>query len=136
MLLCSEYNCKNPVNYIRYTQFAGNHPFCDKHAKKEKDFLDNDNCVHWSQVPDKYYRYQIAVGGYITEYLKTKSEIQYKYLNEVGTCSEWGLYDTSRNKYVKNNWINLGLDPKLIDEISKHRMAINSLLSQIRETRQ
>ena len=27
---------------MRYTQFAGNHPFCDKHAELETDFNDGD----------------------------------------------------------------------------------------------
>jgi hypothetical protein len=31
---------------MRYTQFAGNHPFCDKHAELESDFNDGD----WERI--------------------------------------------------------------------------------------
>ena len=31
---------------MRYTQFAGNHPFCDKHAELESDFNDGD----WEKI--------------------------------------------------------------------------------------
>jgi hypothetical protein len=30
--------CGSDAEYIRYTQFSGNHPYCDKHAKLERDF--------------------------------------------------------------------------------------------------
>ena len=31
--------CEIPVAWIRRTQFAGDHFFCDYHATKEEDFL-------------------------------------------------------------------------------------------------
>jgi hypothetical protein len=31
---------------MRYTQFAGDHPFCDKHAELESDFNDGD----WEKI--------------------------------------------------------------------------------------
>ncbi|CAB4170472.1 hypothetical protein UFOVP908_65 [uncultured Caudovirales phage] len=34
---------------MRYTQFAGNHPFCDKHAELETDFEDGD----WERLDDE-----------------------------------------------------------------------------------
>jgi len=34
--------CEQPATWMRYTQFAGNHPFCDKHAELESDFKDGD----------------------------------------------------------------------------------------------
>lgn len=40
--------CDNPANWIRHTQFAGDHPFCDFHAKQEKDFPNNDSYTSWS----------------------------------------------------------------------------------------
>jgi len=33
---------------MRYTQFAGNHPFCDKHAELETDFGSDD--VDWENL--------------------------------------------------------------------------------------
>ncbi len=39
--------CKQPVAWVRCTQFAGDHPFCDGCARKEKDFGDNSNSHHY-----------------------------------------------------------------------------------------
>ena len=36
------YWCDKPATWMRYTQFAGNHPFCDMHAELETDFNDGD----------------------------------------------------------------------------------------------
>ena len=40
------YWCDEPATWMRYTQFAGNHPFCDKHAELETDFNDGD----WDRI--------------------------------------------------------------------------------------
>ena len=40
--------CDEPATWMRYTQFAGNHPFCDKHAELEADFEDGD----WERLDD------------------------------------------------------------------------------------
>jgi hypothetical protein len=41
---------------MRYTQFAGNHPFCDKHAELETDFqpslIVNDGDADWERLDD------------------------------------------------------------------------------------
>lgn len=53
---CEDENCKNPVRFIRHTQFAGSHPFCEAHklieALKNKsddgeweDLLKNDDSL-------------------------------------------------------------------------------------------
>jgi hypothetical protein len=34
--------CDEPATWMRYTQFAGDHPFCDKHAELESDFKSED----------------------------------------------------------------------------------------------
>ena len=34
--------CNKKAKYIRYTQFAGDHPFCKEHAMLEKDFMKKD----------------------------------------------------------------------------------------------
>ena len=38
--------CDELATWMRYTQFAGNHPFCDKHAELEADFNDGD----WEKI--------------------------------------------------------------------------------------
>ena len=35
--------CDEPATWMRYTQFAGNHPFCDKHAELETNFQPNSS---------------------------------------------------------------------------------------------
>lgn len=43
--------CERPAEYIRYTQFSGNHPYCKYHAEKEDDFLDEgDSYSFWDGV--------------------------------------------------------------------------------------
>jgi hypothetical protein len=41
--------CNQPAQWIRHTQFAGNHPYCEAHAKQESDFLEEDSCTYWTQ---------------------------------------------------------------------------------------
>jgi len=43
-------DCDEPAVWMRYTQFAGDHPFCDKHARAEKDFSENDSCTRWENM--------------------------------------------------------------------------------------
>lgn len=45
--------CGAPADWVRETQFAGNHPFCDKHAKEEEDFGKMDpSYFFWDKVGD------------------------------------------------------------------------------------
>ena len=46
-------DCKQPAVWVRMTQFAGDHPLCDKHAKEDKHFLVDDSYQVWSTV-EKY----------------------------------------------------------------------------------
>jgi hypothetical protein len=32
------FECDKPAEWVRYTQFAGNHYFCEEHARQEEDF--------------------------------------------------------------------------------------------------
>ena len=43
--------CDEPATWIRHTQFSGDHPFCTKHAKKEKDFGESDSYKDWAKIP-------------------------------------------------------------------------------------
>ena len=40
--------CDEPAVWVRHTQFAGEHPFCEHHAKMEEDFGVNDSYAYWS----------------------------------------------------------------------------------------
>lgn len=43
--------CDKPIEWIRHTQFAGSHPFCDEHARMEKDFGKNDD-NYWENLDE------------------------------------------------------------------------------------
>ena len=45
--------CDKPAVWIRSTQFAGDHPFCDEHARAEKGFGENDSYEYWYEVESK-----------------------------------------------------------------------------------
>ena len=42
--------CDKPAAWIRHTQFAGSHEFCDDHARAEDDFLVEDSTKDWEYV--------------------------------------------------------------------------------------
>ena len=44
--------CDKPADWIRGTQFAGNHPFCDEHARQEEGFGISDSYEYWYK-PEK-----------------------------------------------------------------------------------
>lgn len=59
--------CGKPATWVRHTQFAGNHPFCSEHAKKEADFGQSDSSYFfWKELsPDKVApEHKTAVEGY------------------------------------------------------------------------
>ena len=44
-------SCKKSAVWVRCTQFAGDHYFCDEHAKKESDFAEKDDSYFfWRKV--------------------------------------------------------------------------------------
>jgi hypothetical protein len=45
--------CEEPATWIRHTQFAGSHPFCEEHAKLEADFYDSDSYLDWEELTDE-----------------------------------------------------------------------------------
>jgi hypothetical protein len=51
IMKCSE--CAEPAEWVRCTQFAGDHPYCDKHAKEENDFGCNDSYAYWYKLEDE-----------------------------------------------------------------------------------
>jgi hypothetical protein len=40
--------CEQPATWMRYTQFAGDHPFCEKHAYDEMGKESNDG--DWEKI--------------------------------------------------------------------------------------
>lgn len=48
MVKCLE--CNEPATWERCTQFAGNHPYCEEHAKQQSDWNDNDSYLYWSTM--------------------------------------------------------------------------------------
>ena len=45
--------CNEPAVWVRSTQFAGDHPYCEKHAKEQKDFGQNDSYAYWYKPEDE-----------------------------------------------------------------------------------
>ena len=50
-MTCME--CDKPAVWVRSTQFAGDHPYCEEHAKKQSDFGENDSYTYWYKPEDK-----------------------------------------------------------------------------------
>ena len=45
--------CDGKAQYIRHTQFAGNHPFCSDHAWKQQFYeIDDQSDVYWSSIDE------------------------------------------------------------------------------------
>lgn len=45
--------CDQPAVWVRCTQFAGSHPYCDQHARLESDFNDvPDSYQYWYKLED------------------------------------------------------------------------------------
>lgn len=42
--------CDKPADWVRSTQFAGEHPYCEMHAKEQKDFGENDSYAFWYKI--------------------------------------------------------------------------------------
>jgi len=46
-------DCNQPAVWMRSTQFAGDHPLCDQHARAEKDFGQDDSYTFWYEIGDQ-----------------------------------------------------------------------------------
>ena len=43
--------CNEPAVWVRSTQFAGDHPYCERHAEQQKDFNDEpDSYSYWYKL--------------------------------------------------------------------------------------
>ena len=45
--------CDKPAKWQRSTQFAGDHPYCKKHAKLQSDFKLSDSYTFWNKIQRK-----------------------------------------------------------------------------------
>jgi len=45
--------CDLPAEWVRCTQFAGNHPYCETHAELESDFMANDSYAFWKKTKEE-----------------------------------------------------------------------------------
>ena len=46
--------CDKPATWMRSTQFAGDHPYCEYHAKLQSDFYDTpDSYGYWYELENK-----------------------------------------------------------------------------------
>lgn len=45
--------CGETATWMRCTQFAGNHPYCEYHALKESDFHDDDSYQYWVELKNE-----------------------------------------------------------------------------------
>ena len=46
--------CNKPAQWVRCTQFAGEHPYCEEHAQLESDFNDIDSYLFWKELKNEY----------------------------------------------------------------------------------
>jgi hypothetical protein len=45
--------CGADAVWVRVTQFAGEHPYCDKHAREEEDFEQDDSYAFWTRIVEE-----------------------------------------------------------------------------------
>lgn len=74
---CCEADCFEDADWVRVTQFAGDHPYCDLHARQEEDFGKKD---------DSYF-FWVSVGEFLEideRRRKWKEEAADKFLDKRG----------------------------------------------------
>lgn len=50
---CCAPDCFEDADWVRSTQFSGDHPYCDAHAKQEDDFGESDpSYFHWHTIAE------------------------------------------------------------------------------------
>jgi hypothetical protein len=44
-------DCDRPATWVRRTQFSGDHPFCEEHARQEQDFgQEHPSYFFWQEI--------------------------------------------------------------------------------------
>lgn len=49
-MTCME--CNQPAVWVRSTQFAGEHFYCEEHAKEQSDFGQSDSYEYWYKLEE------------------------------------------------------------------------------------
>lgn len=44
--------CDEKAQWVRHTQFAGDHPYCDLHALMQEDFGKDDSYAFWAEFEE------------------------------------------------------------------------------------
>lgn len=55
--------CGADEEWTRHTQFAGDHPYCEHHAKKEDDFGEDDSYTFWSSKKEREAKIKNIIAG-------------------------------------------------------------------------
>jgi hypothetical protein len=56
--------CDATAEWTRHTQFAGDHPYCDEHARLESDFDDmDDSYAFWSSRKERQEKLRNIIAG-------------------------------------------------------------------------
>jgi len=88
--------CGKPADWIRHTQFSGDHPYCEEHAKAESDFGQEDSYTYWENIAQTaffdWFHAPLESG-------KLRSEVFYNELNpEKATTWLQQAFDAGRNQ--------------------------------------
>jgi hypothetical protein len=103
---CSATDCKKPVAFVRSTQFAGDHFYCEHHAKLEDDFMKDDASYSFWETIKEYEKrledsakrkkkelekYEKAKQDILEEYNTVLREISFTHGISIKTLEE--IYD-------------------------------------------
>jgi hypothetical protein len=84
--------CDEKATWVRMTQFAGNHFFCDLHALQEEDFGQSDSHSFWSE---HNYKDAMEKKLYLVEVMST---FRMRYVVEA-ECEEHALDEVVCNEH-------------------------------------
>ena len=113
LLLCCVEGCSNnTAKYVRSTQFAGDHPYCEQHAKLEKDFMNDDaSCSIWETVKEYNKR--------LEDNAKRKKKELEKYENAKKDITD--NYDTALKRISFTYGMSVETLEKIYNEIDEAR---------------
>lgn len=77
--------CGAEATWVRSTQFAGEHPYCDQHAKQESDFKQSDSYTYWYALQETALDALAGDGGY-----------------SLGTQENYEAFNAARNYHYTN----------------------------------
>lgn len=99
--------CGARAAWIRMTQFAGDHPYCDKHARLEPDFNQDDSYAFWTRIVDPEIE-NILAGEEVVEDFGGYEEGTMEKYQEFVKNRNYHFEDTKMTlKHMKGNLIDL-----------------------------